>query len=226
MTPFRRLALLAQDVQGPLKVERSVKMADQVDPRFLIMFPTSATNKALTIQFSERSGMDASGWSKSAEKSDHLGVCAAQSGSLRLYTQNLLNPARLYEGFKAYPDGSVRHDVYRQVQADQTDDISNLPTSSQNMVGEVLKRLNGAAFRDVIRCVIDSPERKSVLLQFEALGLRLSDFAAMDLGTILDGLREHRLNHLAMGQDDQDPSFLNLYFQSDARELQRVARNR
>ena len=48
----------------------------------------------------------------------------------------------------------------------------------------------------------------------------------MDLGTILSGLREHRLNHLAMGQDDQDPSFLNLYFQSDARELQRVARNR
>ena len=89
-----------------------------------------------------------------------------------------------------------------------------------------MKRLNNVGFHDVIRCVIDSPERKSVLLQFEALGLRLSDFAAMDLGTILSGLREHRLNHLAMGQDDQDPSFLNLYFQSDARELQRVARNR
>ena len=51
MTPFRRLALLAQDVQGPLKVERSVKMADQVDSRFLIMFPTSATNKALVSSF-------------------------------------------------------------------------------------------------------------------------------------------------------------------------------
>ena len=89
MTPFRRLALLAQDVQGPLKVERSVKMADQVDPRFLIMFPTSATNKALTIQFSERSGMDASGWSKSAEKSDHLGVCACLVLAACAYTHRI-----------------------------------------------------------------------------------------------------------------------------------------
>lgn len=203
-----------------------MKLAAQEDERFLLMFPTSPANTALTIQFSERSGVDSSAWAKAATKSDHLGVCAAQSGGLRLYTQNLQNPARLYEGFKAYPDGSLRHDVYRQVAPVQSDERSKLPSTSQKLVEAILNRLKSEGFRDVIRCEIDSPARKSVLLQFESLGLRLLDFDTADFGTKLKQLDAHRLNHLAMGQDEQDPSFVNLYFQSDFNELQRVARNR
>lgn len=213
-------------MQGELKVERSVKMATQEDDRFLLMYPTRPDNRSLTAQFAERSQMDPSAWLVAARESDHLGVCVSRSGSVRLYTQNLKKPARLYEGFKQYPDGRSRHDVYRRVPVTLPQAVSNLRTASQKLVDWTLKSLKSKGLDEVTQYEIQSERRKSVLLQFEALGLRLSDFAAMDLGTILSGLREHRLNHLAMGQDDQDPSFLNLYFQSDARELQRVARNR
>ena len=70
------------------------------------------------------------------------------------------------------------------------------------------------------------PERKSVLLQFEALGLRLSDFAAMDLGTILERVTRAPLESSGDGAGRPGPIVFEFVLQSDARELQRVARNR
>ena len=231
MPPYRRLLLLAQDLEGELKVERSYKWASAWDDRFLLMVPTTVRNAALIDSFAKRVGVSTTEFNAWIPSSDHLGVCVSKSQSVRLYTQHLNIPDPiLYRGFKVFSDGSTRVDEYRQQHVDASWHtrlgLNEMPDEGhRKTAAQIIHRVKGAAESPTITSIA-SQNRDSWLIQFESEGLSLLDFELSHLGTTLDELSGHKLNHLAGGGDARDASFLNFYFQSSIEELHYIARKR
>lgn len=231
MSPYRRLLLLAQDLEGELRVERSYKWASGWDDRFLLMVPTTVRNAALIDAFAIRSGVTTADFNAWVQSSDHLGVCVSNSQSIRLYTQHLKVPDPiLYRGFKVFSDGSARVDEYlHQPVADGWHTqlgLNEMPHDGHREVAkQIIYRVKTASEPPTITS-ITSQNRDSWLIQFESEGLSLLDFELSHLGTTLDEVSRHKLNHLAGGGDTRDASFLNFYFQSSIEELHYIARKR
>ncbi|MGB0964664.1 MAG: hypothetical protein ACPGU3_00770 [Litorivicinus sp.] len=221
MTPWRRLRVLAQDLQGPLRVERSLKLGDEVSRRFLVMCPTDSRNQALIQQYAERSGLDVSQWLSWAVSSDHLGVCVSEFGDIRLYTQHMKQPDQpLYRGYKSYRDQTNRVDEYWN--AAIADDDWHL--SDDGPIASLLGALrDGVGARDdLLVTKIQGDQRQSVLVQCE-----YAQWLAAGLGKLYLGAKlwdpDEVVRHFAWGRDTRDTAFLNLYFDSNPGRLSAAA---
>lgn len=213
--------MLAQDLGSGVKVERSFKLADEVQERFLLMCPTTPNTAALIKAFAERRGLNPSRWMQWVGSADHLGVCVSEGGDIRLYTQHRDHAdGVLYRGYKWFAEGAVRIDEYR-ASADWPD-YSEIG-QDQPLVGAVLRAATERV-SDVLVSRIDSDQRRSWLVQIEPLDFTLKRLGLLDLSAKVLRVEDHAINHLAWGADNRDRLFANLYVQSNASELASAAR--
>lgn len=216
-----------------------------VEARALFFLPP--TRPALTGLLAAAEGLDMSeatiaGFRAALPGADALGLTLSQGRSVRLYLQYWermvqrvlagdLAPAPLYLGFKQFPDGTARTDVYHC--------LPMAPEAEYRPVLEAALTGFGCAPEAVARLLEPLTPDRCIWTRTEGVGraswlatLRRSEIPAGDLAAalapvadragvpeLLAALEDGAPLHIAGGEDGRKGAFLTFYVETGARAM-------
>lgn len=241
LSPLRRLRVLVNDLQGPIKVERSIKLSQHnVEQRMLLHVPPTQRNCQLLLGLAQRSGCNTDTWLQDIQELDAIGVAASGSGSLRFYSQNShAKTTPYYQGFKFYSGHEPRVDYYflcsplalfkEPIQG------SGRLQNILDLTCEIIQKIP----QDQLLCLkIDSARRSSFFVQCEhsaqhtknlnkIVQKAIEKYSLSENSDIIFSNKPElmQLNHIAFGSDDVDGVFVTFYYASTVEELLVIATN-
>lgn len=242
-TLLRRLAARAD------AVERSWSITETGTERRVLFF-FAATETAIGAVTSAARGLDLpqaliEAWTDALPAADAIGLAVRDDlASVRLYTQywdvlarrvraGRTEPAPLYAGFKALPDGSTRIDTYicwpGAPREEYTPEIEDALVS-RGVVPEAASRAFAPLTEE--RCIFTRTKdagRDSWLATVRRAALSRADVAAALAPALSDAeggaeiaavAEKHDMVHIAGGADPLKGRFLTLYFEAGPEEVE------